>query len=153
MIERDVINSAVEAIQGLLKFAPVCYHTNTHRGGSIWEICDDCGAEWADDRGGKPEYEDPAEVEAALIAIDSLEAAKRGLDKESWIDAEQISRERIIADEIVDRAARRAARHIWEDCLDRNGIKFALRDTDSATKYKEILPAWVDIIKREILGE
>ena len=32
-----------------------CGHETTHRGGVIWEICDDCGARWADDEGGKPE--------------------------------------------------------------------------------------------------
>ena len=56
-------------------------------------------------------------------------------------------------EEYLDAAARRAARLIWKDCLDRNGIKFALRDTDDCVKYKEILPAWVEIIKKEISGE
>jgi len=59
----------------------------------------------------------------------------------------------IAGKDVVNRAARRAARMIWEDCLGRNSLKFVLRDTSSATKYKEILPAWVNIIKREILGE
>lgn len=29
-----------------------CTHEETHRGGAIWTICDDCGEKWADDRGG-----------------------------------------------------------------------------------------------------
>lgn len=36
-----------------------CTHQNTHRGGVLWEICDDCGAQWADDRGGKPLFKWP----------------------------------------------------------------------------------------------
>ena len=26
-----------------------CLHEYTHRGGVIWEICDNCGMKWADD--------------------------------------------------------------------------------------------------------
>ena len=33
-----------------------CQHEETHRGGAIWEICDGCNAQWADDRGGKPKF-------------------------------------------------------------------------------------------------
>lgn len=33
-----------------------CRHEETHRGGVIWTICDQCGKEWADDQGGKPEF-------------------------------------------------------------------------------------------------
>lgn len=29
-----------------------CNHESRHRGGAIWEICDDCDMKWADDRGG-----------------------------------------------------------------------------------------------------
>jgi hypothetical protein len=36
-----------------------CTHEETHRGGALWEICDLCGAKWADDRGGKPEFQWP----------------------------------------------------------------------------------------------
>lgn len=36
-----------------------CRHESTHRGGVLWEICDDCGARWADDMGGKPEFTEP----------------------------------------------------------------------------------------------
>lgn len=47
-----------------------CQHEETHRGG-IWEICDHCGREWADDRGGKPAWQDPPEWVAARAAIDA----------------------------------------------------------------------------------
>ena len=46
-----------------------CQHENTHRGGAIWEICDDCGAKWADDHGGKPAWVDPIEWDLASAAI------------------------------------------------------------------------------------
>lgn len=52
-----------------------CRHEQTHRGGAIWEICDDCGAQWADDRGGKPQWEEPPEWVAARLAI---HAARQG---------------------------------------------------------------------------
>ncbi len=47
----------VKVLQDLISFAwsNTCSHENTHRGGVLWEICDDCGAKWADDEGGRPE--------------------------------------------------------------------------------------------------
>ena len=56
-----------EALKHLLSYAErqICEHEETHRGGAIWEICDMCGAKWADDEGGKPDFEWPAEIEAA----------------------------------------------------------------------------------------
>lgn len=42
-----------------------CFHLNTHRGGVLWEICDDCGAQWADDEGGKPKFKAPDCVKKA----------------------------------------------------------------------------------------
>lgn len=45
-----------------------CRHEETHRWGNIWEICDQCGDQWADDEGGKPAWEDPPEwVKAEAI--------------------------------------------------------------------------------------
>ena len=45
----------------------ICTHEERHRGGVIWEICDMCGAKWADDKGGfKP---NPSAIE-----LDSIEA-------------------------------------------------------------------------------
>lgn len=46
-----------------------CQHENTKRGGFIWTICEDCGAQWADDRGGKPQWKDPDEWAIARAAI------------------------------------------------------------------------------------
>ena len=50
-----------------------CTHEETHRGGSIWEICDQCGLQWADDRGGKPKWKDPDEWGKAQDALDKAE--------------------------------------------------------------------------------
>ena len=50
--------------------AETCQHTETHRGGAIWEICDRCGMKWADDMGGKPEWRNPVEWDQAQAAID-----------------------------------------------------------------------------------
>lgn len=43
----------------------ICRHEETHRGGFLWEICNTCGAKWADDEGGKlPFVEPPAIIKA-----------------------------------------------------------------------------------------
>jgi len=47
-----------------------CRHEETHRGGFLWEICDCCGAKWADDMGGKTEWKDPPEWVAARAALE-----------------------------------------------------------------------------------
>jgi hypothetical protein len=46
-----------------------CHHENTHRGGIIWTICDDCGGKWADDQGGFKPYCEPAEITNARAAL------------------------------------------------------------------------------------
>ena len=51
-----------------------CTHENTYRGGAIWEICDDCGDKWADDRGGKPAFKWPDCVEKARALLNGGEA-------------------------------------------------------------------------------
>jgi hypothetical protein len=47
-----------------------CQHEETHRGGFLWEICDVCGAKWADDMGGKTEWKDPPEWVSARAALE-----------------------------------------------------------------------------------
>lgn len=47
-----------------------CTHEETHRGGVIWEICDGCGAKWADDEGGKPPFAWPKVVLAARARLE-----------------------------------------------------------------------------------
>lgn len=46
-----------------------CTHEETYRGGAIWEICRGCGAQWADDEGGKPEFKWPECVETARAML------------------------------------------------------------------------------------
>ena len=63
----------VDALEAVLKHAeehiPECLHEDTHRGGAIWEICDQCGAKWADDEGGRPEWKEPPEWAMARAAL------------------------------------------------------------------------------------
>lgn len=58
-----------QILADLLAYAErrTCLHEETHRGGKLWEICDACGAKWADDEGGKPAeaHEWPPEITAA----------------------------------------------------------------------------------------
>ena len=60
-----------DALKNLLSYAErnECHHENTHRGGIIWTICDDCGGKWADDQGGLKPYCEPVEITAAHQAL------------------------------------------------------------------------------------
>lgn len=58
-----------------------CTHEETHRGGAIWEICNSCGAKWADDNGGKPTFKWPAAVEAAHDYLEALASAPQQLSE------------------------------------------------------------------------
>ena len=53
----------------------VCLHEETHRGGVIWTICDQCGMKWADDEGGVPEnaHELPEPVKRAYDILSKYE--------------------------------------------------------------------------------
>ena len=64
------MESVVKTVPALISLASrqVCSHDETYRGGTIWEICSMCGAKWADDEGGKPDFVEPAEITAAEIA-------------------------------------------------------------------------------------
>ena len=72
----SIPEAAMEVIAGLVYEVErnICPHEETHRGGQC-EICDMCGARWADDRGGKPEFKWPEVVEKAR---DMLAAASEG---------------------------------------------------------------------------
>lgn len=52
----------------------ICQHEETHRGGVIWEICDQCSAKWADDEGGKPEFKWPDAIAAAQSFLSAAPA-------------------------------------------------------------------------------
>jgi hypothetical protein len=49
-----------------------CVHEETHRGGFIWTICNQCGRKWADDEGGFVPYSDPPEVAQARFLCEGL---------------------------------------------------------------------------------
>ena len=61
----------MEIIAGLVREVErnTCTHEETHRGGFIWEVCDMCGARWAYDEGGKPEFKWPEVVEKARAML------------------------------------------------------------------------------------
>jgi len=66
--ENEKLRTALKDLIGLAE-DQICQHHNTHRGGAIWEICDDCGMKWADDMGGRPEFMWPDEIESARTAL------------------------------------------------------------------------------------
>lgn len=41
-----------------------------------------------------------------------------------------------------------AAQNIWEDCLDRSGLKFEFRNVPADVKWNEIIPTWARNIRR-----
>lgn len=57
-VKRRVLLASIEAF---LKHYDqnTCTHEETHRGGTIWTICDQCGREWADDRNPFKPYVEP----------------------------------------------------------------------------------------------
>ena len=69
-VPRELVEDLVGHIEDI-----TCTHDNTHRGGAIWEICDDCGDKWADDRGGKPAFKWPECVEKARALLNEGEPA------------------------------------------------------------------------------
>lgn len=75
---RDEIARLREALGALLGYAESnrCAHDDTYRGGAIWEICNDCGAKWADDRGGKPKFREPKEFGQARAALAPVEVSE-----------------------------------------------------------------------------
>jgi len=67
----EINRELVEALTNMLARDKrnTCQHEETHRGGVLWEICDNCKASWADDQGGKPPWSDPPEWIAAEAAL------------------------------------------------------------------------------------
>lgn len=63
-----LLRALIEHVEG-----ETCTHEGTHRGGIIWEICDDCGAKWADDQGGKPKFRWPHSVTKARAFLSRQE--------------------------------------------------------------------------------
>lgn len=63
-------------VRGLVEHIELntCTHEETHRGGAIWEVCDSCGARWADDEGGRPTFKWPPIVEKARAELAAAQA-------------------------------------------------------------------------------
>ncbi len=89
------MNKALDLLRGLVSEVErkTCEHEETHRGGAIWEICDSCGAKWADDEGGKPEFAWPESVEKARAFLATHPAVEQAGGDERVIGW----RERILA--------------------------------------------------------
>ncbi len=84
----DVLKQVEEALVAALRLDPTCEHEDTHRGGSIWTICDQCGKQWADDEGGfkpDPPNQTIEQILAALTALRGLEWKPLG----EWDDSER----------------------------------------------------------------
>ena len=64
-----------KALHNLVSYVELneCRHENTYRGGSIWTICSECGAKWADDEGGFRPYCEPDVVLAARTVLGEKE--------------------------------------------------------------------------------
>jgi hypothetical protein len=90
-IPRETWDNLQGSLERLLKRVMVnaCQHEQTHRGGIIWEICDDCGAQWADDRGGRPVWQDPPEWVDAMAALQAAkEVSERPLTRLQQAEAD-----------------------------------------------------------------
>ena len=74
-VAADTIEALAEALKAMISLAQenICSHKETHRGGFLWTVCDACGAAWADDEGGKPEWEEPSEFVLARAALRRVE--------------------------------------------------------------------------------
>ena len=94
MTDRKLLELALDALLGVVNLAVknICPHDETHRGGAIWEICNACGAKWADDEGGKPAYVEPITLTNAYQAIAALkEAIKQQGEPVAWIKPEWLN--------------------------------------------------------------
>jgi hypothetical protein len=91
---REANAELAKALKALLKRDEknTCQHENTYRGGLLWEVCADCGMRWADERGGKPAWEDPPEWSQAYDALAKYDASEgRGIEVGSVKDKEKIT--------------------------------------------------------------
>lgn len=63
----------LKVFKSLLRFAEIntCTHEETHRGGTIWTICDRCGCKWADDEDDKSHLGYPEPIVSAQALLDT----------------------------------------------------------------------------------
>mgnify|MGYP003575130309 CR=1 FL=1 len=67
----DVVREALAALLDHVD-RETCTHEETHRGGFIWTICDQCGRKWADDQGGFVPHTDPPAVARARLICEGV---------------------------------------------------------------------------------
>lgn len=95
-----------------------CQHENTHRGGIIWTICDDCGAKFADDTNPWKPFVDPREWGAAYAALAAHRAPAEPTppqpDDDGWIKHDGMTVP-VEPCTIVD--AQDADGFVWEDVI------------------------------------
>lgn len=83
-MNKDTSNSVqqrlVTALEDLLKYADMntCRHEETHRGGTLWTICDQCGQKWADDEGGMPAFKEPQALKSARKVLEDVRGVAAG---------------------------------------------------------------------------
>jgi hypothetical protein len=99
----SIPEAVMEVIAGLVYEVErnICPHEETHRGGQ-WEICDMCGARWADDMGGKPEFKWPEVVEKArdmLEAAPGAQPAPSGPDGFAWPECPKRRQSHVLFDD------------------------------------------------------
>lgn len=70
---------SLDVINSLLDYAwkQTCTHEETHRAGFLWEICDSCGCKWADDEGGRPEFETPKAIMDAEVYLAKIRDSEK----------------------------------------------------------------------------
>jgi ribosomal protein L37AE/L43A len=75
-------------LDNLLRYVEVneCEHDTTHRGGTIWTICDGCGKKWADDEGGFKPYQTPEVIEQARVLLADHTPPAEGKDAFWFMD-------------------------------------------------------------------
>ena len=66
---REKNKKLVRALGSFLRNYKPCTHEETHRGGTIWTICDACGQKWADDEGGFQPYAEPQWISNARTLL------------------------------------------------------------------------------------
>ena len=102
-----------EIMTNLLHFAEsqTCQHDETHRGGAIWEICNQCGAKWADDEGGRPEFKWPDAIAGAQLFLAAPALPQQG-GKKSTLQGRQEAIETLAGDQ-PEQQRKIAERHIY----------------------------------------
>ena len=77
----QVIEACEKALEGALQLDPHCDHSDMHREGTLWTVCNYCRKRWADDEGGfkpDPPNKHIVKVEATLAICARWKEANGG---------------------------------------------------------------------------